>query len=351
MLITLEDYEQAACSQLPGEVYDYYAGGSGDERTLWQNCSVFEQISLRPRVLRDIQTISLQTTLLGSPVQMPIGIAPVAYMDLAHPEGEQAVAKAAEAAGVPAIMSINASQTLEAIRNAAGGLLWQQCYLYPDRAFMRDMLARIAGASYHALVLTVDRPRLGKRERDLRNHFQLSPEQAANFAGSGIAPRTEICPATWEDIAWLREETMLPLVLKGILTAEDARLAVEHGAAALIVSNHGGRQLDGAITSIEALPEIVAAVAGRCEVYLDGGIRRGTDVFKALALGAQAVFIGRPVLWGLAVNGAPGVQHVLSLLREELEGTMALMGCIQVAEISRTSLALPHSLEREGEAQ
>lgn len=339
MLINLDDYERAARSQLPGEIFDYYAGGSSDERTLWQNGSVFEQISLRPRVLRDTRSLSLQTTALGHPIQMPIGIAPTAYMGLAHPEGEQAVAKAAEAAGALAIMSINASHTLETIRKAASGPLWQQFYLYPDRGVLRELLARIAAAGYNALVVSVDRPRLGKRERDLRNHFQISPSQAANFVDSGITPRADACSATWEDIEWLRKETALPLVLKGILTAEDARLAVEHGAAAIIVSNHGGRQLDSAISTLEALPEIVEAVAGRCEIHIDGGFRRGTDVLKALALGAHTVLIGRPVLWGLAVNGAQGVQGVLKILREELELAMVLTGCASLADLSRSLLA------------
>lgn len=339
MLLNLQEYEQMAANLLPREIFAYMAGGSDDEITMRRSRAAFQHLSLRPRVLTKERPLSVQTTLLGAPVRMPVALAPTAYMGLAHQDGEIAAAKAAEAAGVLAVISINASQTLETIRSAVRGPLWQQLYLYPDRGFTRDLLARITAAHYSALVLTVDRPRLGKRERDLRNHFRLSPNQAANFAGSAIMPRTDACPASWEDIAWVRAETALPLILKGILTAEDARLALEHGAAAIIVSNHGGRQLDGAVTSLEALPAIAEAVAGRCEIYVDGGIRRGTDVLKALALGAHAVFIGRPVLWGLAVNGAQGVQHILEILRDELELAMILTGCASLTDITRSLLA------------
>lgn len=319
-MLTLQDYEDEARKQLAPEIFDFFAGGSGDEGTLQRNRAIFQEVLLQPRVLTGRCSVATQTTLLGRPVSLPIAIAPTAYLSLAHEAGELAV------------VSINASHTLEAIRDAAPGLLWQQLYLYPDRAVIQALLAR--AASYSALVLTVGRPLLGKCERDLRNAFPLRAAQAANFAATTITPRQDACPATWEDVEWLRSVTSLPIVLKGILRADDARLAVEHGASAIIVSNHGGRQLDGALTGLEALPAIVEAVAGRCEIYLDGGIRRGTDVLKALALGARAVLIGRPVVWGLAVDGTQGVQRVLEILRDELELAMALTGCANLESIT-----------------
>lgn len=341
MYRNLFDYEEAARQILSREVFDYYAGGSGDEFTLSQNRAVFTRLALRPRVLTDVRTIALQTSLLGSSVATPIAIAPTAYACLAHTEGERAVVRAAEATGTLAVMSINSSQTLEDIRKAGKGPLWQQLYLYPDRGFTRELIERITAAHYSALVITTDRPRLGKRERDLWNGFHLHPDQAANFAVSTVVPRKDACYATWKDIEWVRSQTSLPIVLKGILTAEDALLALDHGIAGIAVSNHGGRQLDGAVTSMEALPEIVRAVDGRCEVYLDGGVRRGTDVLKALALGARAVLVGRPVLWGLAVKGSQGVQHVLEILHDELELAMTLCGCADLASISAALLSFP----------
>jgi 4-hydroxymandelate oxidase len=338
MLINLDDYERSARETMIHTHFDYYFGGSGDERTLNDNRHAFERLRLRPRVLVDVCTVATQTNMLATPIQMPIAIAPTAYMGLAHPEAECAVARAAAQAGTVAIISINANRSLEEIALAATGPLWQQFYLYPDRGFDQELLARIETAGYRALVLTVDRPRYGKRDRDLHNGgFQLPPPlRAANFANSRITPRSDDCPTTWQDIAWLRERTSLPLVLKGILTAEDAALAVNYGVDGIIVSNHGGRQLDGAIASIDALPEVVEAVDGRCEVYVDGGIRRGADVLVALALGARAVLVGRPILWGLAVNGEEGVCHVLELLRAELELAMALSGRPTLTSIDRS---------------
>ncbi len=340
-LINLDDYEFSAREIMIQQHFDYYFGGSGDERTLNDNRRAFERLRLRPRVLVDVSTVVTQTSMLGVPLQMPIAIAPTAYMGLAHPEAECAVARATGDAGTVAIISINANRSLEEIAQAATGPLWQQFYLYPDRGFDQELLARIEAAGYRALVLTVDRPRYGKRDRDLHNGgFQLPPTlRAANFANSRITPRSDDCPTTWQDIAWLRERTSLPLVLKGILTAEDAALAVQYGVDGIIVSNHGGRQLDGAIASLDALPEVVEAVDGRCEIYVDGGIRRGTHVLAALALGARAVLVGRPILWGLAVNGQEGVRHVLELLRTELELVMALAGRPTLASIDRSLVA------------
>jgi isopentenyl diphosphate isomerase/L-lactate dehydrogenase-like FMN-dependent dehydrogenase len=254
------------------------------------------------------------------------------------------------------IVSTVATCSLEEVAAAATGPLWFQLYVYRDRAVSESLVRRAEAAGYRALVLTVDLPVLGRREADERNGFGLPPHLSqANFTGrteprptdSGVSALAENVRAefdaslTWEALGWLRSVTRLPIVVKGIVTAEDALLAVEHGAAAVAVSNHGGRQLDTAVATIEALPEVVEAVAGRCEVYVDGGIRRGTDVLKALALGARAVFVGRPTLWGLAVAGEDGVQHVLSLLRCELEVDMALAGCPTLASIDRSLVKLP----------
>ncbi len=340
MLISLHDYEEAARDRLDRAYFDYYAGGSSDEATLSANRVAFGRIRLRPRVLVDVSTVQLQTTVLGMPISMPLLIAPTAYAGLAHPDAECGIVQAAGERETLSVVSINSNSTLEEIAQAAPPvkLLWQQLYLY-DRGFTLELLARIEQAGYRAMVLTVDRPRLAQRERDVRNGFALPPGMhAANFVGSAITPRTGECVTTWKDIDWLRSKTFLPLVLKGILTAEDARLAVAHGVEGIMVSNHGGRQLDGARATIEALPEVVEAVAGRCEVYVDGGIRRGTDVLKALALGARAVLVGRPILWGLAVGGRTGVRDVLDTLRAELDLAMALSGCASLEQIHRDLL-------------
>ncbi len=339
-LLNLHDYEEVARDRLSHTFYDYYAGGSGNEQTLYDNHTAFGRIRLRPRVLVDVSHIAMQTTVLGTPISMPVLIAPTAYAGLAHPDAECGIVRAAGELETLSVLSINASQTLEEIADAAPAskLLWQQVYLY-DHDFTSALLTRIEDAGYRAIVLTVDRPRLAKRERDERNGFRLpTGMQAANFVGSAITPRTGDCINTWNDIAWLRSKTSLPLVLKGILRGEDAWQAVEHGVNGIIVSNHGGRQLDGAMATIEALPEVVAAVAGRCEVYLDGGIRRGTDVLKALALGARAVLVGRPILWGLAVGGRTGVRDVLDTLRAELDLAMALSGCASLEQLPRDLL-------------
>jgi 4-hydroxymandelate oxidase len=337
VLLNVHDYEQLARTRMSAAAWDYYQGGSDDEMTLQANRNIYQSIRLRPKTLVDVSNCDTATTLLGIPVQTPIMVAPTSVHRLAHPDGELATARAAGKAGALMVVSTVSSYSLEAIAEAATGPLWFQIYIYRDLAITEKLLQRAEAAGYRAIVLTVDAPRLGRRERDLRNHFRLpSHIQLANFVDGlwqgGLGG--ERAPITWETLRWLQSATSLPIILKGILTAEDALLAIEHGAAAIIVSNHGGRQLDGAITSIEALPEIVEAVDGRCEIYIDGGIRRGTDILKALALGARAVLIGRPVLWGLAANGSEGVYDVLRLLREELELDMALVGRRTLADIN-----------------
>ena len=358
MKINLADYEAQALETLDPLTRDYYRSGAEDEQTLHVNRAAFGPIRLRPRVLVDVSALSLHTTVLGTPVSMPILVAPTAYHCLAQPEGECATARGVGAANTLMTVSTLATRSLEEVAEAASGPLWFQLYVYKDRALSESLVRRAEAAGYQALVLTVDTPRLGQRERDLRNGFGLPPHlHMANFhdhtedtahvqqtGASGLAIHADLMfdqSLSWEAVDWLRSITRLPLLIKGILTAEDARLAVEHGVDGLIVSNHGGRQLDYALATIEALPEIVAAVAGRCEVYLDGGVRRGTDVLKALALGARAVLVGRPILWGLAVAGEQGVTHVLEILRSELERSMALAGCPTLDHVNRDLVRLP----------
>ncbi|HEV7129457.1 MAG TPA: alpha-hydroxy acid oxidase [Ktedonobacterales bacterium] len=334
--INLLDYERLAQQRLNPVYWDFFAGGGDDEVTLRANRTDFARLRLRPRVLVDVHHCATSTSVLGLPVDMPILIAPTALHCLAHPEGECATAQAAGAAGTLMVASTDATRPLEAIAQAASGPLWFQLYIYHSLAVAAGLVHRAEVAGYRAIVLTVDLPVLGNRERSTRHHVALPPPPLteANFVGVAEADGGDWLPVTWETVDWLRALTTLPILIKGILTAEDALLALAHGVSGIIVSNHGGRQLDGAVSSIEALPAIVAAVAGRCEVYLDGGIRRGTDVLKALALGARAVLVGRPILWGLAVDGASGVQRVLEILRTELERALQLAGCPSLASVT-----------------
>ena len=355
--INILEYEDLAFERLEPTALDYYRSGAGDEVTLRANRAAFERIRLRPRVLVDVSSLSLETTALGTPVSMPIMVAPTAYHCLACEQGERDTARGAGAAGTLMAASTLATRTLEEIAEVATGPLWFQLYVYRERRVSEALVRRAEAAGYRALALTVDTPRLGRRERDVRNGFGLPAHlHTANFADPSMRDVLPLTPGvsgleavaqqlfdqslTWDALSWLRSITSLPVVVKGVMTAEDARLAVEHGAAGIIVSNHGGRQLDGVLATIEALPEVAEAVAGRCEVYLDGGIRRGTDVLKALALGARGVFIGRPVLWGLAVDGAAGVERVLTLLRNELELAMALAGRPTLQGIDRSLVTL-----------
>ena len=356
--INVADYEALAEARLDPAAWDYYRSGAHDEVTLRNNRAAFERIAIRPRVLVDVSSIDIATTVLGVPVSMPILIAPAAYQCLASEEGERDTARAAGAAGTVMCVSTLATRSIEEVAEVATGPLWFQLYVYAQREISASLVRRAEKAGYRALVLTVDTPRLGTRERDVRNGFGLPPHlRQANFAGTGeelaherepgaSALATQVAALfdtslTWEALTWLRGVTSLPVLVKGVLTAEDAELAVQHGAAGIIVSNHGGRQLDTVPATIETLPEVAEAVAGRCEVYMDGGIRRGTDVLKALALGARAVLIGRPALWGLAAAGEAGVRHVLELLRDELVLAMMLAGRPTLASIDRTLVRLP----------
>jgi isopentenyl diphosphate isomerase/L-lactate dehydrogenase-like FMN-dependent dehydrogenase len=339
--INVFDYEILAEERMNPIYWDYFAGGSDDEVTVRTNQSAFGRLHLRPRVLIDASRCDTRTSVLGTPVSMPVLVAPSAFHAMAHPEGECATVQGAGAAGTLMIAATDSSRSLEEIAQAASAPLWFQLYLYPTREIAGGLVRRAEEAGYRAIVLTVDMPTLGNRERDRRNRMTIPPPPLtrANFAGitaDGHAWR----PVTWDDVDWLHTVTSLPIILKGILSSEDALLALEHGVSAIVVSNHGGRQLDSCVTSVEVLPEIVEAVAGRCEVYADGGIRRGTDILKMLALGARAVLVARPVLWGLAVDGARGVHNVLDILRTELERAMALTGCPALSSINRSLLKM-----------
>jgi len=350
-LLNIADFEAAAAKKMTRASFDYYAGGAEDERTLSRNRAAMDRWVLLHRVLVDVSHVDLATTILGQPVSMPIALAPAAFHKLAHPDGEVATARAAGSAGVLLAASTIASMPLEAIASAATGPLWFQLYVYKDRNLARDLAARAEQAGFRGLMLTVDTPILGRRERDFRNGFVLPPGiTMANFDAygdtmnqwkfpGGMAARVHDLmdqSLTWDAVGWLRSITKLPIVLKGIVRADDARRAVDAGVDGIVVSNHGGRQLDGGEATVLALPDVVEAVGGRIEVYVDGGFRRGSDVLKALALGARGVFVGRPYLWGLAAGGEAGVKRVLEILRAELSLAMALAGCARLGDIDRT---------------
>ncbi len=337
--INLSDYEKLAEERIEPGAWGYYQGGSDDEITLRECRAAFQRIKLRPRMLVDVHSIDMQTTVLGIPISMPVLVAPTAYHCLAHSEGECATAQGTSRSDTIMIASSFSNRSLEEIAAVATKPLWFQLYSYRDLQSTGKVVQRAEAAGYKAIVLTADLPRLSNRERDIRSKFVLPSHLfIANY--KDVEKDDDYIPVptyfTWDAIEWLRSLTTLPIVVKGLLTAEDALIALERGVDAIVVSNHGGRQLDGAIPSIEALPEIIEAVNGRCEVYVDGGIRRGTDILKALALGARAVFVGRPAIWGLAVNGADGVHHVLEILRSELELAMALSGCPSLGSVTRS---------------
>ncbi|HAZ47762.1 MAG TPA: alpha-hydroxy-acid oxidizing enzyme [Cyanobacteria bacterium UBA11369] len=357
--INLFEYETLAKQHLSQMALDYYASGSWDEITLRDNRAAFERYKLCPRMLVDVSQRDLSTKILGQTLPLPILIAPMAFQCLAHPEGEIATAKAAAKLGSTMILSTLATKSIEEVASASQNpnyqlpitnyQLWFQLYVHRDRGLTKALVERAYKAGYQALCLTVDAPVLGKRERDTRNQFVLPPGmELANLTTVSDLEITykpgesglfayfleQLNPGlTWKDLEWVQSLSPLPLVVKGILRGDDAVRAVECGAKAIIVSNHGGRQLDSAIASIDALSQIVAAVGDKADILVDGGIRRGTDILKALALGAKAVLLGRPILWGLAVGGEAGVQHVIELLRAELDLAMALSGCAKLQDI------------------
>lgn len=339
--ITIAEYETLARQRLHPAVWDYYSAGADDEVTLRENRAAFERLRLRPHTLVDVSAVDLRTHVLGHALTMPIGLAPTATHGAACVAGEQATAQAAGVVGTLMIASTESTCSMEEIAAVATGPLWYQLYFSGAmRARAERLVRRAEAAGYSAIAVTVDSPRWGRKERSIRSEDSYDWPLRGNFRDEPHTPDDENivgdAAVTWDDIAWLQALSPLPIILKGILTGEDAALAVGRGVAGIIVSNHGGRQLDGASATIDALPEVVAAVASRCEIYLDGGVRRGTDVLKALALGARAVFVGRPVLWGLTVHGAAGAQHTLEILRDELALAMALSGCPRVADLDET---------------
>jgi isopentenyl diphosphate isomerase/L-lactate dehydrogenase-like FMN-dependent dehydrogenase len=348
--LTVDDFEAEAKRRLPRMVFDYYAGGSGDEWTLQENHRAFDRWIIRPKVLVDVSVIDTRTSVLGAEVPFPILLAPTAFQRMAHRDGELATAEGSKALDAIMVLSTISTVALEDVaRTGVRG--WFQLYVLKDRDLTAELVKRAHVAGFGALVLTVDTPILGRRLRDERNQFSLpSGIGLANLEGMGLPDSTgsglfsffldrHDASLSWDDVAWLRSLSPLPLVLKGIVTAEDTEKAVQAGVDGVVVSNHGGRQLDGAPATLDALAEVVQAAEGRIEVLLDGGVRRGSDVFKALALGARAVMVGRPYLWGLAVDGADGVRTILEILRDDLILTMALAGRPRVQDIDRSAVA------------
>jgi isopentenyl diphosphate isomerase/L-lactate dehydrogenase-like FMN-dependent dehydrogenase len=342
-LLNVWDYEAAAAERLEPGAHGYYAGGAGDELTLRDNVEAFRRWYLRPRMLVDVDTCTTATTVLGQDMSMPLLVAPVAFQRVAHPDGEVAMARAAKAAGTVMCLSTIATATPAEVA-AVGGPRWFQLYVFRDEGVTRDLIAQAREGGFTALVLTIDAPVRGNRERDARSAFSIPEDvQIAAFGQGGMTPKQVFeaisASLTWRDLERICAESGLPLLVKGVLTAEDAKLACVHGAGGVVVSNHGGRQLDGVSATIDVLEEVVAAVDGRVEVLLDGGIRRGTDVVKALALGARAVLAGRAPLWGLAVDGEAGALRVLQLLQAEILGALQLVGCTSPADVTRDRIA------------
>jgi len=340
--LNLFDYETAAVGRMKAPVFEYYAGGSADNLTLRDNRAAFERLRLRPRVLVDVADVDPAIEILGHRESMPVLIAPTAMARLAHPDGELAIGRAAARAGVTQVLSSLSTYSIEEVAGA-GANNWFQLYVYKDRAISEHLIHRAEEAGYRALMVTVDLPVPGLRENLTRSGFDPSGLTMSNFTevargrqeGGFFAYIEDNLDAslTWDDIEWLRSITDLPVLVKGVLRADDAVRAVEAGVAGIVVSNHGGRQLDTAIATIDALADVAAAVDGRCEVLLDGGVRRGTDIVKALARGARAVLVGRPLLWGLAVAGESGAYDVLEMLRAEVENALALCGAPSPGEL------------------
>jgi isopentenyl diphosphate isomerase/L-lactate dehydrogenase-like FMN-dependent dehydrogenase len=342
-VLSLDDYEAEAQARLDPALFAGLDGGAGDELTVRANRRAWDRLALRPRVLVDVTNVSTRTTVLGRELAAPVLVAPLGFQDLVHPDGVAATARGAARAGAVTVVStVSRATPAEVAAAAPGAPRWFQLYCLRDRGLTRELAAQAADAGSEALVVTVDAPLLGRRERAQRAGWALPDGYVLGACGLSPADlQHRIDPAlTWRDLGSLAEAG-LPLVLKGILTAEDAALAAEHGAAAVVVSNHGGRQLDGAAATADALPEVVEAVDGRLEVLVDGGVRRGTHVLAALALGARAVLVGRPVLWALATAGEAGVERALGLLRDELESALALAGCTSPAAVTPAHVRRP----------
>jgi 4-hydroxymandelate oxidase len=354
ILLNVSDYAAAARGRMEKDAFDYYEGGALDEHTLRENPAGWARLKLYYRVLAGVGPRNLNTTVLGQPVSMPIVIAPTAFHKLACVEGEVATAKATAAAGTLFILSSLSNIAMEKVFAEAASPRWFQLYIYKDREITRALVQRAEAAGAEAIVFTVDAPGLGTRERDARNRFRL-PEgltvenlaplgkgELPDVQGSGLAAYVRDnfkADLGFDDLDWLCGCTRLPVVVKGVCRGEDARRSAEHGAKAVVVSNHGGRQLDTAPATSEVLPRVAEAAGDLCEIYVDGGIQRGSDVLKAIALGARAVLVGRPVLWGLCVNGEEGTRQILEILRRELDEAMLLCGCSDLTQIDRTLLS------------
>lgn len=351
-LVNLDDFEAAALARLPAGARDYYVGGANDEHTLRWNRSAWSHWELHYRVLRDVSVRSHATSVLGLPIDWPVMLAPTAYHAMAHPDGECASARAAAASGTAMTLSTLSNTAMEDVARDAKRGLWFQLYVYRDRGITRELIARAEQAGCRALAVTVDAPVGGRRERDLRSSFaypshlpmsnllpagdRYAAPDLSDGGFTGYSNRMFDPSLSFKDLEWIASQTRLPILVKGVVRPDDAVTAAKHGAAGVIVSNHGGRQLDTSPGTADVLAPIVDALAGRAVVLVDGGVRRGTDVLKALALGAQAVLIGRPVLWGLTVGGEAGVRRVLELLRAEFDVAMALAGCASVSEVDRS---------------
>jgi isopentenyl diphosphate isomerase/L-lactate dehydrogenase-like FMN-dependent dehydrogenase len=346
-LVNCEDFERRAAELLEPGVHGYYAGGAGDERTLRDNVEAFRRHRLRPRVLVDVGNVDPSTTVLGRRIAMPVIVAPVALQKLAHEDGERGMARAAADAGTIYTLSTLATTRPSDVA-IDGAPQWFQLYVLKDRAVSRALTQEAVEHGFEAIVLTVDAPRAGRRERDLRTGFNVPPHVDMPAVSAAVGTSARITPAgffdlvdrtlTWKALEELVAESPVPVIVKGIHTAEDARLAVEHGAAAVVVSNHGGRQLDGVPASLDMLPEVAEAVADRIDVLVDGGVRRGTDVLVALALGAKAVLVGRPMLWGLACGGEQGARRMLEILHDEVELALTLLGTPRPEDVSASCL-------------
>eukprot|EP00898_Chlorokybus_atmophyticus_P006385 jgi/Chlat1/6748/Chrsp50S06481 len=353
-VVNVNEFQILAKPKLPLMVYDYYASGAEDEYTLKDNCVAFQKIRLRPRILINVSKVDTTTDILGMKISMPIMLAPTAMQRMATPEGELATARAAAKADTAMILSSWATSSVEEVASVGEGIRLFQLYVYKDRKVVAQLVRRAEQAGFKGIALTVDTPILGRREADMRNKFVLAAHLSLkNFEGlelgsmdktndSGLASyvagqidRT----LNWHDVEWLKTITKLPILVKGVLTAEDAKLSLKAGAHGIIVSNHGARQLDYVPATIDVLEEVVQAVEGRVPVFLDGGVRRGTDALKALALGAKGVFVGRPVPFALAVDGEKGVSRLLTIMREEFELAMALAGCCKISDITRELVA------------
>lgn len=352
--LNVKGYQELARQALPKMYYDFYAGGAEDQHTLGENVDSFSRIRICPRILVDASHTDLRTNILGYGISAPIMIAPTAMHKFAHHEGEIATAKAAASCNTIMVLSFMSTCTVEEVASSCDAVRFFQLYVLKRRDITALLVQRAERNGYKALVLTVDTPRLGRREADIKNKM-IAP-QLKNFDGlmstainsdkgsslEAFALSANDSSLSWKDIEWLRSITKLPILVKGILTCEDAMKAVEVGVDGVIVSNHGGRQLDFVPATISALEEVVRAVKGKVPVLLDGGVRRGTDVFKALALGAQAVLVGRPVLYGLAAKGEYGVKEVIDMLKDELELTMGLAGCPTLKDITRNHVRTEH---------